>query len=805
MILAAALSLLAFADPIPPPPACATVAEALASPAGAVALVTGSRDDLLTLERERLLLARPEYAAAARRVAWFRSLTYWGEGKEFGIASEPTLLRLGPPEKKGEGEKPFAVLETASLRGDPDGKIVGLLRRAAGLPDAALEGESTLGAAGALDRGLRSAIAGGKEREFADAHPGTLHGAVAAARSAETPAPPLPRARSLDALVVVPDVATFLEWIGAWDGETMFPVLIEDAHFVPLFARAFRPAAVFYPKARAPVTLSPEAFDAALRASFGPEAFEPNPAKRRPAALPKPVESAAGLVVVDPSSPEAAGGLALAAGRGQRLAFVPAPPGGPARAASPGEFAEMQRRVEAAAEATGLPWHGLGSGIDFVTLAGAYPLGVLVPGAEEKGPYALDDAIARGDFELPWAFTGRLVGDAPRAVWQAMASLFLEGPSESLLFSRYDTASEPWKSYDTDLARAMLEPLGAVRQSRGEEATFARWHDTVLTAARSGADLVFVNSSGGTRDWSLAGPVSGLVEDVPLSEPAVVHVTHSGSMGNPYDEDTIAGRWLGNGAFVYFGSTAEPFLDAFNPPDENAARALAGMPLSRAFRRMPPDSRWRPWKLAYAGDPLRTLRPEAIARVPARADLARPASVALAALASPKTAAERARRATILELLGRRKEALDTLEKAARGALGSSSSSKKKPNEDGREIARAVLGIAAAPDDAAAVRRVAVAALKSGVADEALGCAVWQVLRSEAARRAVSGEGEAALEILRDALALPQRETVARDAVTRYVVLAKRCGADVASALRALARAAGEGSAVARIAGEAAK
>src|SRR5262249_14055968 len=69
------------APPGPLPPACKSVGEALQPGSGAVALVTGSRDDLRCLERERLLLEKPEYREAAQAVRWFRVLSYVPEGK----------------------------------------------------------------------------------------------------------------------------------------------------------------------------------------------------------------------------------------------------------------------------------------------------------------------------------------------------------------------------------------------------------------------------------------------------------------------------------------------------------------------------------------------------------------------------------------------------------------------------------------------------------------------------------------------------------------------------------------------------
>ena len=84
---------------------------------------------------------------------------------------------------------------------------------------------------------------------------------------------------------------------------------------------------------------------------------------------------------------------------------------------------------------------------------------------------------------------------------------------------------------------------------------------------------------------------------------------HSFSAADPNDPATIAGRWLANGAFVYFGSMNEPFLQSFRPPALVAALIAEGVPLGAAIRRSPPEPFGQPWRLVYLGDPLYRLQP----------------------------------------------------------------------------------------------------------------------------------------------------------------------------------------------------
>jgi hypothetical protein len=77
----------------------------------------------------------------------------------------------------------------------------------------------------------------------------------------------------------------------------------------------------------------------------------------------------------------------------------------------------------------------------------------------------------------------------------------------------------------------------------------------------------------------------------------------------PGDPETIAGRWLANGAFVFFGAMNEPFLHAFRPPVLVGAFLGENLPLVTAVRRSPPEFFGQPWRLVYFGDPLYRIKP----------------------------------------------------------------------------------------------------------------------------------------------------------------------------------------------------
>jgi hypothetical protein len=115
--------------------------------------------------------------------------------------------------------------------------------------------------------------------------------------------------------------------------------------------------------------------------------------------------------------------------------------------------------------------------------------------------------------------------------------------------------------------------------------------------------LIWVNTWGYPTEFAIAGG-TGTPADLAGGCPAAVVMIHSFSAADPSDPATIAGRWLTQGAFVYFGSVNEPYLHAFRKPGLVADLALRGVPLSAALRQVESEPLGRPWRLVYLGDPL---------------------------------------------------------------------------------------------------------------------------------------------------------------------------------------------------------
>lgn len=421
-----------------------------------------------------------------------------------------------------------------------------------------------------------------------------------------------PERRVVDQVCLVPDVATFLEAIASWDEGHYYPILIDDIEYTLKFLRAFRPARVVrYPRKGEPIGQGQEwgrALAAVGRAWTGETAGTPS-GEAVPARL-GPVPP--GIVLSAPDSPMLPGAVALAAGRFQPLLrwdvarrFGDALSADEARALAASLKARVAARVSS--------HDRLGDDCDFLTLAGDWPYRYNVAGTEvaspqmrdfagkNSGPYAFDDLVGRqAGGAARWAFTGRLLGDARTSVYRAMCSLFLQ-PRSALMVNAYNEHAPGWSDYAMPAAARRLERILPTEHRAGPRASLAGWHQAFDPFNRHG--LVLINSHGGPSQFHVTDSPA-VPGDIPITEPAVVLMTHSFSAADPTDPQTIAGRWLANGAYIYFGSMFEPGLQAFRTPNLVAPLLARQIPLSAVVRQSPPEAFGWPWRLVYLGDPL---------------------------------------------------------------------------------------------------------------------------------------------------------------------------------------------------------
>ena len=457
-----------------------------------------------------------------------------------------------------------------------------------------------------------------------------------------------PRRAVVDQVCLVPDVPAFFEAIALWDEQSFFPILIDEPAWTLPFLRAFRPARVVRYGGRArraaaagltdAATLNAgndaiwsQALEAVARAWSDPSL----PARGLPAADRPPRRLGAtppGLVLTAPHAPMLAGAVALAAGHFQPLVRLRAPGDGldmPGDSGLPERLGDVlsldqawrfAQRVDARVASVIPRYDQLGDDCDFLTIAGDWPYRYSYDQGNEpiRGVYALDDLIGRIFDASPqpgwmqqtrrrWAYTGRLVGDAAASVARAMGALFLQ-PSSALLWNTY-AGGRPRSEYAMRLAAADLSRniagSGSIVHRSGREAGLANWHRVVDPVNRFG--MVLFNSSGGPDWFSISGGV-GRPSDIPGGMPAAVAMIHSFSAADLNDPQTIAARWLSQGAFAYFGSVNEPYLLAFRSPGLVAALLTADVPFVAALRQGELETFGFPWRLVYLGDPLYRLQ-----------------------------------------------------------------------------------------------------------------------------------------------------------------------------------------------------
>ncbi|MCM8814155.1 MAG: hypothetical protein NC924_09545 [Candidatus Omnitrophica bacterium] len=374
---------------------------------------------------------------------------------------------------------------------------------------------------------------------------------------------------------IAPDSGAFFRALSRWSEQEIFPILLGDKDD-PLnrkFLAAFQPSEV-------------EMLPAGPDRRWSEDEIR--------AMVSKAGKEAAGLRgivftrVQDSGLPAAA---ALVAARGQALEFWPAPETH-AHLLSWSRAGELRRMVRAAVARR----QSAAAPIEAITLAADLPYRCNGPWG---GIRAFDDYCARDADGIADILTGRLIGSAAQCVYQAMCALFLS-PRRALFFNTYDQQAPPWSQYRTDQAARMVGAVMPVTNIDSGQATLRRWQEEMRAGNVFG--FVLVQSSGGKHDWKVSDG-QARAADIPVSVPAVVHFTQSGSAADPYDGATIAGAWLGHGAYIYYGAVAEPFVQAFNPPEEIAGRLLAGQSYARAFRKFQGNFSY-PWKLFFVGDPL---------------------------------------------------------------------------------------------------------------------------------------------------------------------------------------------------------
>ncbi|MBS0190071.1 MAG: hypothetical protein U0573_00955 [Phycisphaerales bacterium] len=411
-------------------------------------------------------------------------------------------------------------------------------------------------------------------------------------------------------VVIVGDANSFVRAIGAWTPKVRFPVLIDDgsirsAENIARFVRAFAPKDVVRftaADAGGGWDANAEAIAAALAASSG--AKDPTPESLR-AAWDAQSHQPPGIVVANKADVAWPAALALAAGHGQPLLWI-------TDEQAPRSLHDMWNADAASAldkylqnecSKLGYQWSDLGDSIDAVTICASIPNTYEVAPREVR---ATTDRIGRLRADAParWAWCGQIFGGPAEACYRAMCPLFLDN-TRSWMFDSYPKTT-PWSTYSLAQAKTGLGPKFTTELLETPGASAALWREKTGTGIDAG--LFFVNSKGNSDFFELEGGY-GYCGDVPmLLRPAALHLIHSWSLQYPASRNTIGGRWLERGVYLYYGSVNEPTLGAFTPCPQVAELLGAGASFGGAVRR----DQGGAWKLTVLGDPLATVSPGAV-------------------------------------------------------------------------------------------------------------------------------------------------------------------------------------------------
>jgi hypothetical protein len=432
--------------------------------------------------------------------------------------------------------------------------------------------------------------------------------------------------RVVPTVVVVQDAQSYLFAISEWEGFMRFPVLWDDGtmeshEHIARFVRAFEPEHVieiqstFDPSWNEERTTRERVFEKALSKSIDENVKTWNESLIQ---LREQGVASPGIVITDTTDPAWPGALALAAGRLQPVAFVQAP-SSVTQLLSPLNADGLERDIERAARLTGLKWEEIGDDIDAITLA--LNTGTTIKtGNDPRDRIATTDRIGRREMNgsgQRWAFTGQIIGNESRSVYQAMCALFLS-IDEAFVWDGYDS-SQPWVIYDGTAAAAALNKAEIKTELHDQpKHTLADWKLRMVRpigSAGFGPDhkqgssmLMLMNSKGDAPLFELPGSVKGQGKagHMPmLNIPAALHIVHSFSLQTPTRRSTVGGRLIERGVYVYAGSVDEPFLSAFVPTPSIANRLAASIPFASAVR----FDDGEVWKITVLGDPLVTNGP----------------------------------------------------------------------------------------------------------------------------------------------------------------------------------------------------
>ncbi len=389
-------------------------------------------------------------------------------------------------------------------------------------------------------------------------------------------------------ILIVPDEPTFLHYLSLWTEEDKCPIFIGRDEYVEKFASVYNQGNVeFVEKSAVDLEISEKSIYKSIITSLTSDSScegtesELKEYFNKNSLLPK------GIVLTNLSSKEWPAAVALALFHKQVLSFY-TPPSKPLLGSYTFHVKEKIRKdIIDILDQWGFPYKETTGDMEAITIALDMPY-------KYGGGYSLDDAINRLDAKdiTCYAYTGRLMDlGKGLALYQAMCSIFLDTTS-ALLFDRWPVK---WQRALEPGAWELSKHIPTVSIFRDLR------HWWKATHRDNKYSLIFINAAGNPDNWT-----GGRVRDIPKTVPVAVNFAHSTSAADLKDPDTIAGRWLVNGAFVYFGSVSEPYSAAFNLSQNIVKKWLQGVGLAEAIgqKESLSPAYSKSWKTIYVGDPL---------------------------------------------------------------------------------------------------------------------------------------------------------------------------------------------------------
>ena len=407
----------------------------------------------------------------------------------------------------------------------------------------------------------------------------------------------------VDCVVLVPDGATYLDELGKWSPKGRWPVLFEDDQLAPMFVRRFSPSRVYRRESVGdwPTEAKQRQRDieaVAIRAWGGdPKQDTLRQVFQRQEYTPP------GVVITSVDDPAWTAAVALAAGRGQPIAWLDGRFGRPNGRLNIDVLNRLRSRIDRLVAQSGYQHADLGDDIDAITLCRAVAGRASVSSNQSQdSTRAITDLLGRTPSGQRYAFTGWIYGNEVRSAYIAMCSLFLERDTV-WLYNTYP--NEPnWNAYGVATPTAELNEAGYKATAfQGDKTTDRAWQN--MLPGGIATDILIMNSKGKADAFYLSVG-RGAPGDVPvLNEPLVLHLIHSWSMRSPESPGTVGGQWIAHGVYAYVGSIQEPFLGAFVPPTFLAQRCMSYVPFLVAARMWngPPQFA-DAWKINTFGDPL---------------------------------------------------------------------------------------------------------------------------------------------------------------------------------------------------------